>query len=190
MHSHVGPHATACGVACGVVCSRMQARAGVSCGRMRLHAARCCNSCRPRDPSSCCASFQTPHTHSNKRAASKRSVFDWLAYFLPCLRWLRTYDIKSFLVVSRRWGLVGCQARISNLQCCALRTACCCSLYSSPLAALTQSLSCPRLHHLLLQRDHPALPSPLHLSPLTPYLPPSGTCSRASPSASWWCPRA
>lgn len=132
----------------------------------------------------------TTHTHSNKRAASKRSVFDWLAYFLPCLRWLRTYDIKSFLVVSRRWGLVGCQARISNLQCCALRTACCCSLYSSPLAALTQSLFCPRLHHLLLQRDHPALPSPLHLSPLTPYLPPSGTCSRASPSASWWCPRA
>lgn len=35
------------------------------------------------------------------KAFREFTLFDWLALFLPCLKWLRTYKIKEYLVVSQ-----------------------------------------------------------------------------------------
>ena len=43
-----------------------------------------------------------PRPYSNQDAASKRTMFDWLAFALPCLSWLKTYDLKKNLAVG--WG--------------------------------------------------------------------------------------
>ncbi|GBF98588.1 sulfate transporter [Raphidocelis subcapitata] len=39
---------------------------------------------------------------ANQAAASKRTLFDWLAVVLPCLTWLKTYDLKKNLM----WDLL------------------------------------------------------------------------------------
>lgn len=37
---------------------------------------------------------------SGSKAFREYTLFDWFALFLPCLKWLRTYKIKEYLLVS------------------------------------------------------------------------------------------
>ena len=45
------------------------------------------------------------HKDSYTQGTQGYTWFDWLAYFIPCLRWLRTYNVKAWLLTDILAGL-------------------------------------------------------------------------------------
>jgi hypothetical protein len=63
-------------------------------------------------PSCTCLLHPPPsQTPRGSKAFREYTPFDWAVLFLPCLRWLRTYKVKEWLLVRRLlllfWGLQG-----------------------------------------------------------------------------------